>query len=292
MIIVNCKYYNFVINRLHLCLKTPQKACTVVAITRLLLYMDGFGNRLRSLRNERGLTQSEVAEVARMAKSTYSMVESNERDISIGQALRLARLFRVSISDLLGEADSGNTVNVVSNIDVAAKYKEIILTVIDRASDRSNSELTRSKLMYILYLVDFVAFNERGRSVSGASYRKLNYGPVADIFFRALDELECDGVIARSECGRAIKYKLVEDSIPSDLLDGHDMMVVDGVASQWRDKSSSEIKNFIIHQRQWNICELGDVIPYTITKGADRKSRRNAIVHGYLNQHYDYGNID
>lgn len=65
--------------------------------------MTNYIDRLRKLRKGHGLTQQQVAEFLHLDRSTYAYYESGRTKISIDMLLRLADLFRVSISDLVGE---------------------------------------------------------------------------------------------------------------------------------------------------------------------------------------------
>jgi|SRR5690606_7459202 len=59
------------------------------------------GRRLRQLRIERGMTISEVAEKAKIAKSTYGGFELGDRTPSVYSLKKLANAFRVSSDYLL-----------------------------------------------------------------------------------------------------------------------------------------------------------------------------------------------
>ncbi len=70
---------------------------------------NGYIELLRRLRKSNGLTQQQVAEYLHLDRSTYAYYESGRTKISIDMLLRLAELFRVSISSLVGEI-AGTTV--------------------------------------------------------------------------------------------------------------------------------------------------------------------------------------
>lgn len=61
-----------------------------------------FDERLKKLREERGLTQKQVAEVLEMNPRTYSSYENNEREPNSEMLLMIADLFDVSIDYLVG----------------------------------------------------------------------------------------------------------------------------------------------------------------------------------------------
>jgi transcriptional regulator with XRE-family HTH domain len=57
--------------------------------------------RVREVREERGLTQVEVAETLGLDKASMSRLESAERGMSTGELVSLARLFDVRVDDLV-----------------------------------------------------------------------------------------------------------------------------------------------------------------------------------------------
>ncbi len=64
-------------------------------------FLRRFGNRLRALREARGLTQEELADDAGFSRSYYSDIETGKRNISILNLRRLAQSLNVSLSELL-----------------------------------------------------------------------------------------------------------------------------------------------------------------------------------------------
>lgn len=61
---------------------------------------------LAELRNERGLTQKELAEKTGIAASTIAMYETGEREPSLKRARILARFFGVTIADIFFGKDA------------------------------------------------------------------------------------------------------------------------------------------------------------------------------------------
>lgn len=59
------------------------------------------GERVRELREERGLTQAELGELLDLTQSNISAIERGDRGVTIHQAVRVARMLRVSVDELL-----------------------------------------------------------------------------------------------------------------------------------------------------------------------------------------------
>lgn len=65
----------------------------------------GFGERLRSLREEKKITQKELAKLFKIAESTVSMYERGEREPNFEIVNKIANFFNVSADYLLGRTD-------------------------------------------------------------------------------------------------------------------------------------------------------------------------------------------
>ncbi|MCT0449996.1 helix-turn-helix transcriptional regulator [Lactococcus lactis] len=70
--------------------------------------MTTLGNRLKELRLEANLSQSEAAKIMDKTLRTYQRYENDEREPGIRAALNLARYYNVSVNYLVGDSDDRN----------------------------------------------------------------------------------------------------------------------------------------------------------------------------------------
>ena len=61
--------------------------------------------RIRDLREDRDMNQTEVARMLGMSQTGYSKYETGENDIPTAVLIKLARFYNTSIDYLLGETD-------------------------------------------------------------------------------------------------------------------------------------------------------------------------------------------
>ena len=61
--------------------------------------------RIRDLREDRDMNQTQVAKMLGMSQTGYSKYETGENDIPTQILIRLARFYHTSIDYLLGETD-------------------------------------------------------------------------------------------------------------------------------------------------------------------------------------------
>jgi transcriptional regulator with XRE-family HTH domain len=61
------------------------------------------GTRLRALRQQRGITQVELALAMRLTQSNISAIERGARGVTIHQVVELAKILSVSTDEILGQ---------------------------------------------------------------------------------------------------------------------------------------------------------------------------------------------
>lgn len=93
----------------------------------------------------------------------------------------------------------------------------MILNAIQYGSDDRDHKITKTKLAKLVYLADFTWFYRNRESISGLTYRCIQRGPVADEYFRAIDELYEDQTITIEPSGTTL---LISSREPAS----HDML--------------------------------------------------------------------
>ena len=63
--------------------------------------MKHLGKIIKTLREEKGMTQQQIAELVHMHRSNYSKVESGERDLSLEAVNKIAKYFGMAIDQLV-----------------------------------------------------------------------------------------------------------------------------------------------------------------------------------------------
>lgn len=112
-----------------------------------------FGNRLKTLREERGLSQVELAKILNIANSTLSLYESGSREPNFEILKKIANYFNVSTDYILGrnEVMSSQIENEKShNID-----EKIMNLVKERFTDKI-ADLTEEQQNKVLEYIEFL----------------------------------------------------------------------------------------------------------------------------------------
>jgi transcriptional regulator with XRE-family HTH domain len=107
-----------------------------------------FGERLRQIIKEKGLTQAEVAKLLSIGESTVSFYESGKRQPDYETLVRLSEAFKVSTDFLLGKTDIKNPIETIAahhdgedwteeELEDIEKFKEFVRM---RRQQRRNKE--------------------------------------------------------------------------------------------------------------------------------------------------------
>jgi transcriptional regulator with XRE-family HTH domain len=215
---------------------------------------------IKQSRLERSISQAEMAQKLGMSRATYIAIEQGGRDLSLEEAQKLADLFGIPLDNLKQ--------GMAQNYE---KYKQMLLAYLRHAANAKGS-VTKTKLAKLLYLADFGWFYDKLESMSGMPYRKIQYGPVPDMYFRALDELEESGQITidRAADGHILISENQTNAKNSlDQINGSEMGLIKKIAAKWKDKKTAEIVNFTHDQLPYKICEENEIIPYGLITQED-----------------------
>lgn len=218
---------------------------------------------IKSLRTERGISQLTIADKLGISRSSYIAFEQGKRELSLSEANKIADIFGIT----LGEIESG----LVANYE---KYKDMILAYLRTASP-ADGKIPKTKLAKLLYLADFTWFYKNLQSMSGMPYRRIQYGPVPDLYFRAIDELEESGkiVINRKTVGDKEMLLIGESEGNKNekikTLSLEENSLIKKISAKWKDKNTNEIVNFTHNQLPFMICDENEIIPYGLITQED-----------------------
>lgn len=123
-----------------------------------------FGNRLRALRTEKGLSQMDFSKQIRISKSSVNMYERGEREPSFETLEAIADYFNVDMDYLLGKSDVVRKSPVFPAVTTAFSNAELALVQDFRALN------TEGQQKLLEYVADLQA---SGRYIKTASDNSL-----------------------------------------------------------------------------------------------------------------------
>ncbi|MCB9812227.1 DUF4065 domain-containing protein [Candidatus Nomurabacteria bacterium] len=220
-----------------------------------------YSQTIKNVREARGLTQDEVAKKLGMSRPTYIAVEKGSRELTVSEFDVLSGVLGVSMEEL--------ELGMVANFE---KYKQMILLYL---RDSGKAGIRRTKLAKLVYLADFAWFYYHLESMSGMLYRRLPYGPVPDMYFRALLELEEEGkiTVTTMDDGDKVSYTYHESTSNKaqkfSAISNEEEELIHKISSHWKGKRGSELVNFTHNQLPWAICHENEIIPYSLITQED-----------------------
>lgn len=207
------------------------------------------GGVLRKLRRERNITQEKMAEDLGISRQTYIAIENGSKDPSVSTLEKIASILGVSSAELLSDWRDNR------------KFLQMYFYVLRKFPNG----IPKTKFAKLLYLADFTNFYETLEPISGVSYVRRSYGPVADIFFETTENLYDIGKIDITPLdGGAMMIKSTTQDIKDDMLSDDEKHLIDKICNYWHDQKTQTIVNFTHEQKPWKSCRDGETIPYSL----------------------------
>jgi uncharacterized phage-associated protein len=145
------------------------------------------------------------------------------------------------------------------------KLEQVILFFLERIN---NNTLGRTKLMKLLYYVDFDHYEKTGRSVTNAKYRKLPQGPVPDKAEKVIAKMVSKGAVreVRMKVGPYDQHRLITEGAAFDAskLQGDELETLSMVARKWEHATAQEIARATHREAPWGTTEDGKAIDYEL----------------------------
>jgi transcriptional regulator with XRE-family HTH domain len=241
-----------------------------------LLSKTELGQRIAQLRKQKGLSQEELAQQLDMPRSSLTQIELGNRGIDVQELQQLSELLGVSLYRLLGtEAEQGLdwSASPTTSTDLRVsipqlkveKFTQVLLYILERCAGKPN--VGETVLNKLLYFSDFNYYELYEEQMTGASYRKLPYGPVPQRMDTILTYMIDHGMMQRVKT----EYHGYPQSrfIPlmrADLrqLKASEKDVIDRVIEQMADWSAAAISDWSHKDMPWLATAEGDEIDYEL----------------------------
>lgn len=197
-----------------------------------------------------------MADFLSIARTSYINIEQDKREITLGEADLLANIFGITVEDIL-EKEMPNLI----------KYKDIIITFLKlNSGQKKDGKITKTKLAKLVYLADFAWYYENLASMSGMQYKKFEYGPVPDIYFRVLDEMFLNGEvdIENKNGAMLVSINRGNEKEKCENLNKGELKLIEKISRKWEGRNTQDIVNFTHSQMPWKFGREGEVIHYEL----------------------------
>jgi len=208
-----------------------------------------YASIIKNLRMKGGFSQLSMADKLGLSRQSYMAVERGVRELTLDEAERICGIFGIAIEAL----EHGETPD-------DEKYKHMILAFL-----RQGGKLPKTKLAKLLYFADFGWFYYHLKSMSGMQYRKMNYGPVSDAYFRIIDDMFDHGevdITTTQDGAMIISQTRSGAKISMSKINKEEESLIEKIEKKWRDKKTAEIVDFTHKQFPYLYAQQNEIVSY------------------------------
>lgn len=109
--------------------------------------MNSIGNKIRLLREEKGLSQENMASALDITQSNYARLEKDDNRISVPRLIVIARTLETTVTDLVGEKPN-TVVNQNTQRDAFAYFQSTF------QSDKEHIQTLKEEIEYLKKMLD------------------------------------------------------------------------------------------------------------------------------------------
>lgn len=237
------------------------------------------GNRIMMIRKEKALSQEELASLIGISRSSLAQIELGNRKTSIIELMDLSLNLGFSIDKILTkdfQLKEGGIVfekeveiSIEERISIpdlmVGKFRNILLYILERCAGKAN--VGETVLYKLLYFSDFNYYEVYENHLTGATYRKLPFGPVPYKMNAVIDEMIKAGDIERIQTTfhgypQTRFLPLVKPNLTE--LKASEITVIDSVINQLSDYYAGVISDYSHKDIPWMATEEGEIIDYEL----------------------------
>jgi uncharacterized phage-associated protein len=138
------------------------------------------------------------------------------------------------------------------------KAKQLILYL------ASKVDVGKTKLMKLLYLIDFIAYEKRGKPITNDVYEHWDLGPVPRNIWKNFKEMTSDILEQKAEDRNTGKYhKLIPKITPNlAIFTKTEREVIDSVIEEYGNLYQRELVQIVHKELPYRVTQKNEVIPY------------------------------
>jgi transcriptional regulator with XRE-family HTH domain len=237
------------------------------------------GQRITELRKMKGLSQEELAKSVKISRPSLAQIELGNRTVDVLEFQRFSMVLGFSLDDFVSKDFSASQAVEVNaetkskkadeRISVPSlqvnKFKNVLLYILERCAGKPN--VGETVLYKLLYFSDFNYYELYEEHLTGATYRKLPYGPVPQkldsIVLQMIDKGQLQRVKTEYHGYPQTRYlPLVKADLTE--LKASEKEVIDSVIQQLSDWSANAISNYSHKDMPWLASKEGEEINYEL----------------------------
>ena len=237
------------------------------------------GQRITEVRKMKGLSQEDLAKSIKISRPSLAQIELGNRRVDIFELQKLSMVLEFSLDDFMSKDFS-----VSQDVDVKEekrakkeeerisvptlqvnKFKNVLLYILERCAGKPN--VGETVLYKLLYFCDFNYYELYEEHLTGATYRKLPYGPVPQKLDTIIGQMIEKGQLQRVKTEYRgypqTRYLPLEKADLTELR-ASEKDVIDRVIEQMSDWSVAMLSNYSHGDKPWKASKDGEDINYEL----------------------------
>lgn len=260
--------------------------CNFVLVNQILkinmsenLSQKEIGQQIADLRKFKGLSQEDLAKSVNLSRSSLAQIELGNRSVAVIELQKIALVLGFSLDDFMAKDFSPNqeiesktekkNKKVDERISVPSlqiqKFKNVMLYILERCAGKPN--VGETVLYKLLYFCDFNYYELYETHLTGATYRKLPFGPVPQKLDVIINQMIESGELKRVKTDYhgypQTRYLPLEKADLTELK-ASETEIIDRVIAQMSDWSAGAISNYSHKDMPWLASKEGEVINYEL----------------------------
>lgn len=236
------------------------------------------GQRIMELRKRKQFSQEDLSKLVGISRSSLTQVELGKRSLNIIELQKFSQVLGFSLDNFMSEDFSLEDIqfseiekedSTVERISIPfleiGKFKNILLYILERCAGKPN--VGETVLYKLLYFSDFNYYELYEEHLTGATYRKLPYGPVPQNLDVIIENMIENNQVQRFKTTYhgypQTRYLPLEKSNLTQLK-ASEKEVIDRVIEQMSDWSASAVSNYSHKDIPWLASKEGEDINYEL----------------------------
>jgi transcriptional regulator with XRE-family HTH domain len=236
------------------------------------------GQRISELRKKKSLSQEDLAKKVKISRSSLAQIELGNRSVDILELQKLSLILEFSLDYFMSKdfsvthldlSDDKKELKLEERISVSTlqvnKFKNVLLYILEHCAGKPN--VGETVLYKLLYFSDFNYYEMYEEHLTGATYRKLPFGPVPQKLDAIIEQMIEKGKIQRVKTEYhgfpQTRYLPLEKADLTELK-ASEKEILDRVIEQMSDWTASVISNYSHDDKPWRASKEGEEINYEL----------------------------
>jgi transcriptional regulator with XRE-family HTH domain len=234
-------------------------------------------HRVKSLREEKGLSQEALARKIGIPRSALSQIETGDRRVTTDELVRLSETLSTPPGILLGSETEPEVClardakpaagELPMRINVPqknlAKFREVLLYILGRVGSLPN--VGETVIYKLLYFVDFDYYEKYEEQLIGATYIRNKFGPTPVEFGKVVERMERSGELerVRSTFYKYPQTKYLPRRAPDlTVLSAQEQTLIDDVLARFSGMTAAQLSTYSHGDFPWRATTPGKAIEY------------------------------